>query len=247
MFYQTSDHVLRVKELDAFPWLVHGFGTRNSDGWLDGIPVASLQQIHSNRSILLSNSPQDGAGPGAVGRIINFGEGDALVTAQPGLMVSIRTADCVPVLLVDARNRAVAAIHAGWRGVADHVVAAPIEQMRVAFSTSVHDLHAAIGPAIGICCYEVGVEVQQRLSPWWPEFLMHSAQDGARPGAEASQERRKVDLRETIRRQLRQAGLPDDQVYSSHACTRCEAADFHSFRRDRDAAGRMVSAAGIRA
>ena len=223
MFYKSSHHVFRVPELDLFPWLDHGFGTRNSDDWLDQTPVASLRQIHSSIS-LIAAANQHGC----------LGEGDALVTAQPGLMVSVRTADCVPILLVDARNRAVAAIHAGWRGVASHIIAAPIEQMRAVFSTRWQDLHAALGPAIGPCCYQVGVEVQQRLAPWWPELSI-------------PQQPRNVDLRETIRRQLVQAGIRVEQIYSSFACTRCHPADFHSFRRDGDAAGRMISAAGIRA
>ncbi len=213
MFYKDSRQIYRVPELDAIPWLDHGFGTRLVD-----IPalyknLAMLKQIHSATCVP------------AEGRAGMLGEGDALVEQAPGTIVAVRTADCIPILLVDERNRAVAAVHAGWRGtvasIAEHALAA----MRARFGTNPADLHAAIGPGIGQCCYEVGPEV--------------AAQFG-------QQGRAHIDLTASNRAQLIQSGVTPSRVYASNLCTMCRADDFHSFRRDREAAGRMHSFAGIR-
>jgi hypothetical protein len=154
-----------------------------------------------------------------------LGEGDALVENAPGTVVAVRTADCIPILLVDERNRAVAAVHAGWRGTAAHIAHHAIAAMRERFGTRPPDLHAAIGPGIGKCCYEVGPEV--------------AAQFG-------EQGRAHIDLAASNRAQLIQAGVTPGRVYASNLCTMCRADEFHSFRRDREAAGRMHSFAGIR-
>ena len=104
MFYKDSGQIYRVTELDALPWLVHGFGTR-----LARVPtlfgnLATLRQIHSTACVVA-------AGRGGV-----LGEGDALLENTPGSVVAVKTADCLPILLVDERHQAVAAVHAGWRG-----------------------------------------------------------------------------------------------------------------------------------
>src|SRR5205814_9787072 len=125
-------------------WVEHGFGTRQSN--LDQTTMARLNQIHS-AEVLLAN---------VVG---NLGEGDALVTREPGLGVSIRTADCFPILLADPVSRSVAAVHAGWRGTAASVVRASLSRMQSEFRTDPRDVYAAIGPGIGPCCYEVGLDV----------------------------------------------------------------------------------------
>ena len=113
--------------------------------------MASLKQIHSAVVWVVEQ-------PGCAG------EGDALVTDQAGLSVSVRTADCYPILLVDQRRRAVAAVHAGWRGTAAGIAGETIQRMHAQFGTDAEDLLVAIGPGIGACCYEVGLEV--RASIW---------------------------------------------------------------------------------
>ena len=205
MFYRDPAHIYRVTELDAIPWLIHGFGTRLADIPAQFAQLATLKQIHSSSCVA------------AEGRAGILGEGDALLENTPGSIVAVKTADCIPVLLVDERTRSVAAVHAGWRGTAAGIAGRAVEAMRERFGTRVKDLHAAIGPGIGKCCYEVGPEV--------------AAQFG-------EQGRAHLDLTAVNRRQLEEIGVTPSQIYASNLCTMCRPEEFHSFRRDREAAGR---------
>src|SRR5260370_42629689 len=117
-------------------------------------------------------------------------EGDALTTSRRVTRLSIGTADCLPILMADSKNRAVAAVHAGWRGAASGIVPKTVQSMADRFGTRPEDLAVAIGPGIGVCCFEVGPEVALQFQPWFPERDDLSG-------------RTKVDLVETISRQLR--------------------------------------------
>ena len=190
--------------LTGLKWLDHGFGTR-----ADSVPqesMASLKQIHSGIVLL---GEQIGCA----------GEGDALVTARAGVPVSVRTADCYPILLADNRNRAVAAVHAGWRGTAARIVIRTLEEMHRLYGTAAADVYATIGPGIGECCYEVGADVARQF------------------GLEAG----RIDLAAINRRQLLDAGVAEHSIDVLGGCTKCDAHLFHSYRRDQLAAGRMVS------
>ena len=213
MFYRDSEQLYRVAELDALPWLVHGFGTRLADVPSRFRKLATLKQVHSATCV-------PAAGRGGV-----VGSGDALLEDRPGSVVAVKTADCIPVLLVDERRRAVAAVHAGWRGTAARIARNAVDAMAARFGTVAADLHAAIGPGIGPCCYEVGAEV--------------AAQFGG-------QGRGHLDLPEANRQQLLEAGVTPERIYASNLCTMCRPAEFHSFRRDKEAAGRLYSFAGLR-
>ena len=213
MFYRDPENIYRVTELDAFPWLVHGFGTRRADIPARFAQLATLKQIHSASCLA------------AEGRAGLLGEGDALIENQPGSVVAVKTADCIPILLVDERLHAVAAVHAGWRGTVARIAVRAVAAMNGRFGTRTEDLHAAIGPGIGKCCYEVGAEV--------------AAQFGG-------QGRGHIDLAAANRRQLEEAGVTPARVYASNLCTMCRGEELDSFRRDREAAGRMYSFAGIR-
>lgn len=182
--------------------LEHGFGTRHTPAW-PGL-AATVKQIHSA-------TVHEVKGPGMAG------EGDALITREPGLWIAVKTADCLPLLVVDLGQRQVAAIHAGWRGVAGHIIERTLERLKAEPTM----LRVAIGPGIGACCFEVGPEV--------------AAQFG-RSG------RTCIDLAQACRDQLCALGVPARFISQSSACTRCSETDFHSFRRDRESAGRMFSA-----
>lgn len=214
---RRPDGVYRAPDFDQYDWLEHGFGTRVSDAWPDHSRLAMLRQIHS--AVVVT----------AAGQIGFIGEGDALVANQSGLMVGVRTADCVPILLADTRNRAVAAVHAGWRGTASAIVEHTIRTMTIQFGTQAGDLIAAIGPCIGPCCYEVGPEVVAAFREWMPELREGASQ--------------KLDLVEANTRQLRRSGVPGDRISAGAPCTFCSP-ELHSFRRDQEGAGRMVSAIG---
>jgi len=197
--------VLTSRLLGDLGWVEHGFGTRTAN--LDQAAMASLKQIHSNISFTAER-------PGCVG------EGDALVARTPGLTVSVRTADCFPILLADPKTRSVAAVHAGWRGTAAGVVGATLARMRDEFGTDAGNVYAVIGPGIGPCCYEVGVEVAG-------QFGMDQAG--------------KLDLAAENRRQMVAAGLKPQKIDFVGGCTFCYPTLFFSWRRDRDLAGRMIS------
>jgi polyphenol oxidase len=212
--------ILLASNLSALPWLEHGFGTIASADWPPLPERAGLHQVHSALV-------QRAAGPGIPG------EGDALVTNQTGLFVSVRTADCLPIFLADPVHRAVAAVHAGWRGTAANIAAATIARMAREFDTVPGDVWAAIGPCIQKCCYEVSADVAREFGSWAPAL-------GGVTG------KAHLDLVSINRIQLEHAGVLPDRTSALAQCTRCNAGDFHSFRRDGAQAGRMVSAIRIR-
>lgn len=189
--------------LAGVPGIEHGFGTRNTLDWPEE-PVAMVKQIHSCDVLAVDS---EGIA----------GEGDALISRTPGLWIAVKSADCLPLLLVDVARRQVAAIHAGWRGVAGGIIARTIERL----NSQAGDLRVAIGPGIGACCFEVGPEVAERFG---------------------KNDRTCVDLTQECVEQLQAAGLEREAISISAHCTRCNEADFHSFRRDKESAGRMYSA-----
>lgn len=209
--------MLKAPNLSRYGWLAHGFGRRDS---VYPEPVTTLKQIHSG--LVLEAVPPGGD---------RFSEGDGLVTNARGMLVGVRTADCVPILIVDERTRAVASVHAGWRGTAENIVAAAVRELIGRFGSKAEDLHAAVGPSIGPCCYEVGFDVARRFDTGEPE----------RDTPEAS---RNIDLPGINERQLQNAGVTD--VWVARECTFCELAKYYSFRREKKHAGRMLSFVGQR-
>lgn len=201
--------------LGRLPWLEHGFGTRHLEDWTGG--YTSLKQIHS--SVVVDASGKHGV----------LGRGDALVTAEHGNWIGIRTADCVPVLLADREKKVVAAVHAGWRGTVSNIVGNTLAMMRELYGSDPAAILAAIGPCIANCCYEVGPEVAEQFESLLPE----------RRGEKA------VDLVLANRRQLQAAGVPSESIDEANICTKCLPEEFFSFRREAGEAGRMVSAIRI--
>ncbi len=194
--------------LEALPFIEFDFGTQDSAPPSD---VVTVHQVHSAR--VISNRGQSSR---------QHEDADALVDSTPGIALGIKTADCVPILLADSEHHAIAAIHAGWRGTAQQIAAATIRLMAAEFGTRPEAMHAAIGPCIGSCCFEVGAEVA------W-EFGVQT------PG------KAHLDLVAINRKQLQGAGIPAGNISASGECTMCGSRGYHSFRRDREAAGRMIS------
>jgi YfiH family protein len=145
-------------------------------------------------------------------------EADAIVARAGGEAVGVRVADCVPILVGDEESGDVAAIHAGWRGVASGVIGAGVRLL------GGRKLVAAIGPCIGPCCFEVGTEVVERVG-----FVARTSGDKAF-----------IDLRAAVRAQLRALGVADDRIEDVAGCTKHEVR-FHSFRRDGKESGRMLA------
>ncbi len=220
-FRKDAQHVYHAIPWLEFEWLDHGFGTRLSTEWNQQQPIATLKQVHSDVCLWAER------GEGRVG------EGDALITGLVGARVGVRTADCVPILLADTRTRAVAAIHAGWRGTVQRIVSKAVDEMKAKFSTSPRDVVAAIGPAIGPCCYQVGAEVAVLFRDWFPE-----RNDFGGPAH--------LDLAEANRRQLLSADVAAERIWVAEVCTCCQGEEFFSWRRELQRTGRMLNAAGIR-
>ena len=205
--------MLLADNLSAIPHLLHGFGTRDTVEW-PTLPTATVRQVHSDRVIFA-------AGPGICG------EADALITDRSGFLLAVRTADCVPILIADPAHHAVAAVHAGWRGTVSRIVTKALGEMARRFGTRTEEVAAAVGPAIGACCYEVGPEVAVQFG--------------------RSAQKHRIDLVQENLGQLVEAGLAQNQIGLIARCTKCDPDLFHSFRRDREQSGRMVSAIGWKA
>jgi YfiH family protein len=152
---------------------------------------------------------------------------DAVITDRPGLCVCVKTADCIPVLLYDTRQRIVAAIHAGWRGTVSRIVQKTIEKMR---PVSPEDLHAIIGPGISLLQFEVGDEVYEAFRD--EAFPMERI---AKRFPSTDGERWHIDLWEANRWLLEQMGVSD--IYIEGTCTRAST-DFYSARRETINTGR---------
>jgi YfiH family protein len=160
---------------------------------------------------------------------------DAIVSSRANRVLTVRVADCVPLLVADRRRLAVAAIHAGWRGTAAGIAAAAINRLSEEFGSRPGDLVAAIGPAIRACCYEVGPEVRGAFREAGASDAHVGAWFTPRRG-----DRLQLDVPRANRDQLACAGVPSLQIYDSGLCTACHPSLFYSYRRDRARAGRLV-------
>ena len=224
-----------------------------------GTALATLRQIHSNVLIAGGPSPVCAEQDRLSGK--PWGKGDGLMTDQPGILLGIQTADCIPVLVADRRRRAVAAFHAGWRGTVKRIVELGIGRMRMEFGSRPEDLMAAIGPGILACCYAVGEEVfsefDSQFSYGAELFREVYSSDPVKtkypllfmtqraPGHSAIGPSLHVDLVEANRRQLLAAGLKPDAIQAVGACTHCHPEMFFSHRGSKGRCGRMMSVIGI--
>ncbi len=222
-FRLDPDGGIRSVLLERMPWLEHSFGTRHSAPVT--APAATLKQVHSAEVLEAGGRGRECGG--------EQGEADALVSNTPGLAVAVKTADCVPILLADANRRVVAAVHAGWRGTVKQIVRLAVEHMAGNYGSEPKDIFAAIGPAIGKCCFEVGPEVAREFVRWSPELARTSAQEH-------------LDLEAVNAAELVAAGVWPEHVARSGVCTVCRNDLLFSFRKEREAAGRMYSWIRIR-
>jgi YfiH family protein len=160
---------------------------------------------------------------------------DALVTNRQEIAIGVKTADCVPLFLVDRVKRVIGVVHAGWRGTALNIAGQAVDVFVDRFSSQPGDILATIGPAIGPCCYEVDADVYEALT-------IYTKGVGApflHPGA--AKDRWMLDLRAVNRCQLEQRGVPAENIFSTPHCTSCRSDVFFSHRRDHGHTGRHVS------
>jgi YfiH family protein len=166
---------------------------------------------------------------------------DALATDLPGVLLGVKTADCVPVILGDARTGACAAVHAGWRGTLAGIVKHALARLNQEFGTRAEDVRAAIGPAALACCYEVGPEVINAFRA--------EVRDADALFTPTSEGRALVDLHRANLEQLTESGVRPERVHTLPLCTMCRPEDFFSYRRDRKLhgrTGRLMSVIGLR-
>ena len=274
---------LQILELEPFrklPWLVHGFSTRPSGtsqlesekvlnlGFMEWVfreavtenrrlfqsavaakesALLPLKQIHSDVLHLFLKPAADPP------------KGDASLTNIPSLLLGVQTADCVPILLVDPKKHVVAAVHAGWRGTLARIAQKTIGRMQLEFGCKPADLLAALGPSIGPCCYEVGVELVTKFTAQFADA--HDYFDEPRtgdepnpiqwlnmapPGHQPPPKSVHLDLRKANRSQLIASGLRPNNIYSTDLCTACLTDLLFSYRREGPLSGRLMSVVGIR-
>ena len=276
--------LVESRALGKLGWLAHGFSTRpGGASLLEGKPALNLgftdwderERVAANREkfmaavgaremplITLRQFHSDVIHV-AAGPVAEAPKADALITSTPGLLLGVQTADCVPILLVDTRRRVVAAIHAGWRGTLARIAAKTIGRMQMEFGTRPRDLVAAIGPAIGRCCYEVGPEVAQAYAAQfsnareWFEGPFDQLAAGEEPlalpwlsmmppGHTPPPPRVHLDLHAANRRQLLDAGMLEENIVVSDLCTACRTDLLFSYRGEGVKTGRMMAVIGVR-
>jgi YfiH family protein len=189
--------------------------------------VHGVKQVHGKKILVVREKEVAGAET-------SLPEADGLVTALPGVAVATVHADCVPIIIVDPVHRAVAAVHAGWRGTLAGIVFSALETMGAEYQTDPGDCWAAIGPAIGKCCYEVPQERIDLFYSRWPELA-----GGEEPAG-------RLDLAGINRELLQKAGLAGGNIDLAGICTSCRQEEFFSYRRDRGETGRMLSLAVLK-
>ncbi len=275
--------------LSSLPWLMHGFSTRlggattvykpDEPGELNlgftasdskdnvlanrrlfissiagsALPLVTLKQIHSSLTHVV-NKANAGDEAGL--------EGDGLMTSEPGILLGIQTADCIPVLVADRKTRTVAAFHAGWRGTVKRIVEHGIGRMRLEFGSQPEDLIAAIGPGISACCYAVGEEVHSEFESQfrYAQELFSEVYDSdpvkekypmlfltARaPGHRNLGPSLHLNLIEANRRQMLDAGLSEKNIFIQGDCTSCRTDRYFSHRAEHGFTGRSLSVVGVR-
>jgi purine-nucleoside/S-methyl-5'-thioadenosine phosphorylase / adenosine deaminase len=288
---KTASHskvqLLRSEKLANVPWLVHAFSTRRGgvsrsyggnalnlgfteddtravvernralllkslgvDRGRDHWPLVTLRQIHSDLVHHVDRAPDQ------------LLAGDGLITNTPGLLLGIQTADCLPVILADRKNRAIGVFHAGWRGTVKRIVEKGIGEMRRYFGTDPRNLIAAIGPGIQGCCYQVGEEVRQKFETQFAYaaelFREVKESDPVRekypllfltaraPGHSELPVNLYLDLVEANRRQLIDTGVATRNIETSSPCTACHVDLLFSHRTEKGVTGRMMAVAGVR-
>jgi polyphenol oxidase len=220
--------------------------------------LVTLKQIHSAVVRLAREMQMDSSRQASASLGLPAQTGDASITDSPGLLLGVQTADCVPILLVDTRKRAVAAIHAGWRGTLARIAEKTVGEMRKQFGSKPGDILAALGPAIGGCCYEVGTELVTQFTSQFAdaEEYFDELRTGEEPnplqwlnmmppGHQPPPKNVRLDLRKANRAQLLTAGLRDANIFVSDLCTACHTSLFFGYRKDGANSGRLVAAVGL--
>jgi polyphenol oxidase len=278
--------ILQAPHLQKLPWLIHGFSTRQG-GYsraygghalnLGFTKTDSKAAVDRNRALFLAQLDAGGRCPWPLVTLRQIHSdiihaitavpderptGDGLITSTTGLLLAIQTADCLPVIVVDRRKRAIGVFHAGWRGTVKRIVEKGVGEMHRHFGSRPGDLEAAIGPGVHNCCYTVGEEVRENFESQfaYASALFHEIKESdpvrekypmlfltARaPGHSALPIKIFLDLVEANRRQLLDAGVPRKNIAASPLCTSCNVDLLFSYRAEQGSTGRLMGVAGIK-
>ncbi|MGQ9618234.1 MAG: peptidoglycan editing factor PgeF [Candidatus Aminicenantia bacterium] len=206
--------------------VIYGFTTKEvrkdeviSNLGENGSKLITIKQIHSSKVLRIGRDME------------NLPTGDGLITNEIELFVGIKTADCLSILIVDEKKRAVGALHAGWRGTLKEIVKEGIKRMSEEFGSNPSDLIAILGPSISICCYEIGEDVEKILKNSFSEFL------------EYRNNKVFFNLREANKNLLLESGVREEKIFDVSLCTKCEGDLFFSHRRGES--DRNISFIGI--
>ena len=207
----------------------------------DEAVLVGVRQVHSGvvKVIREGDGALEGRLQTAEGKALL--EGDGLITDVRGVLLGVGTADCVPVLVADVKKRAVGAFHAGWRGTVARIAEHGVAKMIAEFGSRPEDIVAAVGPAIGACCYTVGEEVRGEFGRQfrYADELFRGKNGDIH-----------LNLWEANRRQLLDAGVDSERITVIGECTAC-ARDgngdlrYFSHRGEKGTAGRMLNVVGV--
>jgi YfiH family protein len=229
---ELKSTLITIPRFNQIPFLQHGFGDagwkagdfKKRGGWED-FRLLSLKQVHSDIVRFIRRVPRAGV------------KGDAAVTDIRRVFLIIKTADCLPVLLVDEKKRVIAAVHCGWKGTLRGLLEKVVEGMKARYACDAASILAAFGPCISRRCYEVGPEVRRSyVAAGFPTSLFQPVP--GRPG------KYYFDLAAANRLQLLRQGIKPKNIFTVNICTHC-GARYPSYRRDQDATGRMLSFIGM--
>jgi len=211
--------------LEPFSNIDHGFLTRHygneQSSAVSAKQLCQVKQVHGSDSIEINGSDPIEEMKGR--------EADILLSRAPEIAIKVRTADCVPLLFYDPKQRGIAAAHAGWRGSVKGVSPKTVSEMCRVFGSKAGDIRVALGPSIGSCCYEVDQKVHDQVED--KGALTPSRKKG----------RWMLDLHVLNVHQLEKAGIQSQHMWLSTACTACRSSDFFSYRKEGERAGRQFS------
>ncbi|MFA6221780.1 MAG: peptidoglycan editing factor PgeF [Desulfomonilaceae bacterium] len=194
--------------------------------------IIECDQVHGEEILILDHIPQTSL------------KADAIISVNSGLYPSVKTADCVPILIIDPVTRISAAIHAGWKGTVLRITKKVVVTLKNFFGIKNKNLIASIGPAIGSCCYQVDEIVLDPLMssiPWASEFTFPSTQQ-----TKPDSRKKHLDLPGVNYRELTTLGIPQENIYFLKMCSFCNKERLHSYRRDGSNAGRNIAITGFR-
>ena len=184
-----------------------------------------IDQVHGDRIVVVEDL-QDETSPVRC---------DAVLTARRGVALAVKTADCVPLLLVDREKQVVGVVHAGWRGTALGIAAKAVKTLKERFDSKPADILAAIGPAVGACCYQVDGKVYDAFKK------LSAVRERAFRACQDVEGRWMLDLESANIIQLVEAGIPRENIFSAALCTSCRRDLFFSHRAEKEGTGRHLS------